>query len=117
VDGELLQPPRPLPWYPDNLGWHMSFSRAQLRKLPWLSDIHEWMKKANDAGSITRQEAVSMVPPLLLDVEPHHRVGGWGVGRWSGWWVGGWVRGWGGGAVDGCVGGWVGGWGGGLKGM
>ena len=25
-------------------------------------------------GSITRQEAVSMVPPLFLDVEPHHRV-------------------------------------------
>jgi len=27
-----------------------------------------------DAGNITRQEAVSMLPPLLLDVKPHHSV-------------------------------------------
>jgi multisite-specific tRNA:(cytosine-C5)-methyltransferase/tRNA (cytosine34-C5)-methyltransferase len=53
----------------------MDFSRGHLRKLPWLAEIHEWMKKANDGGSITRQEAVSMVPPLLLDVESHHKVG------------------------------------------
>ena len=30
--------------------------------------------QANDAGSISRQEAVSMVPPLFLDVHPHHTV-------------------------------------------
>lgn len=74
LDGEALDPPRPLPWYPDNLAWHLSFSRNQLRKLSWLSDIHEFMKSANEHGSITRQEAVSMVPPLLLDVQPHHKV-------------------------------------------
>ncbi|GFH09075.1 SAM_MT_RSMB_NOP domain-containing protein, partial [Haematococcus lacustris] len=32
------------------------------------------MKKANDNGSISRQEAVSMVPPLFLDVHPHHKL-------------------------------------------
>jgi 16S rRNA C967 or C1407 C5-methylase (RsmB/RsmF family) len=52
----------------------MNFSRNQLRKLSWLRDIHEWMKAANEAGSITRQEAVSMVPPMFMDVQPHHRV-------------------------------------------
>ncbi len=26
-------------------------------------------------GNISRQEAVSMIPPLLLDVKPHHKVG------------------------------------------
>ena len=25
-------------------------------------------------GNISRQEAVSMIPPLLLDVKPHHKV-------------------------------------------
>ena len=25
-------------------------------------------------GGVSRQEAVSMIPPLLLQVEPHHRV-------------------------------------------
>lgn len=69
-----MDPPRPLPWYPNNLAWHMNFSRGQLRKLSWLEEIHEFMKAANDAGSITRQEAVSMVPPLFMDVQPHHKV-------------------------------------------
>jgi hypothetical protein len=52
----------------------MNFSRGQLRKLSWLAEIHEYMKAANEAGSITRQEAVSMVPPLFMDVQPHHKV-------------------------------------------
>lgn len=52
----------------------MSFSRGQLRKLPILAEIHELLKRENEAGSITRQEAVSMVPPLFLAVESHHRV-------------------------------------------
>lgn len=42
--------------------------------MPLLEDIHKFMVKANDVGSISRQEAVSMVPPLFLDVRPHHRV-------------------------------------------
>eukprot|EP00897_Mesotaenium_endlicherianum_P001484 jgi/Mesen1/1363/ME000013S00855 len=74
VDGEKLDPPRPLPWYPSNLAWHMSFSRTQLRKLPILLKVFDFMKRENEIGSITRQEAVSMVPPLLLDVQPHHFV-------------------------------------------
>jgi len=34
--------------------------------------LHKWMKQHTDNGNITRQEAVSMVPPLALDVQPHH---------------------------------------------
>lgn len=52
----------------------MAFSRAQLRKLPILKQVHELIIRENDAGAITRQEAVSMIPSLLLDVQPHHRV-------------------------------------------
>lgn len=74
LDGEVVDPPKPLPWYPNKLAWHMNFSRGQLRKLSWLAEIHEFMKAANEAGSITRQEAVSMVPPLFMDVQPHHKV-------------------------------------------
>ena len=29
---------------------------------------------SQEGGHITRQEAVSMIPPLLMDVKPHHRV-------------------------------------------
>jgi 16S rRNA C967 or C1407 C5-methylase (RsmB/RsmF family) len=63
-----------MPWYPNKLAWHMNFSRAQLRKSPMLAGLHEFIKRENDAGSISRQEAVSMVPPLFLDVQPHHYV-------------------------------------------
>ncbi|GAB2232154.1 hypothetical protein Drorol1_Dr00011181 [Drosera rotundifolia] len=65
---------RPLPWYPDNLAWHSNFSRNQLRKNQTLERFHEFLKQANEIGNITRQEAVSMVPPLFLDVHPDHFV-------------------------------------------
>ncbi|CAG9464524.1 unnamed protein product [Pedinophyceae sp. YPF-701] len=74
VDGEVIAPPRPLKWYPRELAWQLSFSRKQLRKVPHLESIHEFLKVQNEAGGITRQEAVSMVPPLLLNVRPEHRV-------------------------------------------
>ncbi|XP_062099920.1 uncharacterized protein LOC133805778 [Humulus lupulus] len=65
---------KPLPWYPDNLAWHLNFSRMQLRKNQNLERFHEFLKLANEIGNITRQEAVSMVPPLLLDVSADHSV-------------------------------------------
>jgi 16S rRNA C967 or C1407 C5-methylase (RsmB/RsmF family) len=39
-----------------------------------LAALHTFIKRENEVGSITRQEAVSMVPPLLLGVLPAHRV-------------------------------------------
>ncbi|KAG7671388.1 hypothetical protein Ndes2526A_g02089 [Nannochloris sp. 'desiccata'] len=74
IDGEVINPPSVLPWYPDKLGWQYDFSRTQLRKIPILKDLHEFMKRETEIGAITRQEAVSMVPPLFLDAQPHHRV-------------------------------------------
>lgn len=68
------EPIRPLPWYPDNLAWHLNFSRMQLRKNQALERFHEFLKQENEVGNITRQEAVSMVPPLFLDVLPHHHI-------------------------------------------
>ncbi|KAK9670696.1 hypothetical protein RND81_13G218800 [Saponaria officinalis] len=65
---------RPLPWYPEKLAWHSNFSRNQLRKNQTLERFHEFLKLANEIGNITRQEAVSMVPPLFLDVHPDHYV-------------------------------------------
>ena len=81
LQGEDLQPPRALEWYPNQLAWHLTFSRTQLRKSPALARIHDLIKRENEAGSITRQEAVSMVPPLFLGVEPHHMVSlaAWGL--------------------------------------
>ena len=69
-----MQPPVAIPWYPAKLAWQLDANRAQLRKIAALGRLHDFMKRENDAGGITRQEAVSMIPPLLLDVQPHHLV-------------------------------------------
>ena len=74
VDGEKLEPPEPLPWYPGERAFRMNCSKKQLRKMPELEALHEFVKRENEFGSITRQEEVSMIPPFFMDVEPHHNV-------------------------------------------
>ncbi|VAI02033.1 unnamed protein product [Triticum turgidum subsp. durum] len=64
----------PLPWYPGNLAWHLNLSRKQLRKNPALESFHEFLKHESEVGNITRQEAVSMVPPLFLNVQAGHHI-------------------------------------------
>ena len=74
VEGERLVPPSPLPWYPQKLAWQLTYSRTQLRKLDSLNAVHELLKQENVSGGITRQEAVSMAPPLFLDIQSHHKA-------------------------------------------
>lgn len=64
----------PLPWIPDGLGWQLSTSRVEIRKSERLQMIHNFLISETEAGFISRQEAVSMIPPLVLDVKPHHKV-------------------------------------------
>lgn len=64
----------PLTWYPGNLAWRLNFSRKQLRKTEALESFHEFLKHESEVGNITRQEAVSMVPPLFLNVQPDHHI-------------------------------------------
>ena len=74
VDGEAVEAPAPIPWYPNHLGWHYEVSRQQIKKLPEFKAFHEFLVSEMATGKIARQEAVSMIPPLLVDVEPHHFV-------------------------------------------
>ena len=46
----------------------------QIRKVDALRPCHDFLVRANDVGDISRQEVVSMIPPLLLGVQPHHKV-------------------------------------------
>ena len=65
-------------WYPDNKGWQMMAGRTELRKAarfdPRCKVMHKFLVTETESGNINRQEAVSMVPPLLLDVRPEHTV-------------------------------------------
>mmetsp|Transcript_19149 Transcript_19149/g.22101 ORF Transcript_19149/g.22101 Transcript_19149/m.22101 type:complete len:229 (+) Transcript_19149:21-707(+) len=61
-------------FYPDNLLYQIPISRETLRKNEVLQSIHKFMQMCNDSGLLTRQEIVSMIPPLLLDVRPGHKI-------------------------------------------
>ncbi|KAI9239310.1 MAG: S-adenosyl-L-methionine-dependent methyltransferase [Podila humilis] len=74
VDGVIADPPRPLAWYPDELGWHFDVPRTLLKKSPEYAKFHQFLVAETEVGNISRQEAVSMIPPLLLDVQPQHWV-------------------------------------------
>ncbi|KAF8605675.1 S-adenosyl-L-methionine-dependent methyltransferase [Ceratobasidium sp. AG-I] len=73
-EGQILNPPRQLPWYPDGLGWQLNVSKSALRKTPELKKFHNFLVYETEVGNVSRQEAVSMIPPLLLDLQPHHNV-------------------------------------------
>jgi hypothetical protein len=34
IDGDLIEAPKPLPWYPHKLAWQFDFSRSQVRSPP-----------------------------------------------------------------------------------
>lgn len=63
---------KPLSWCAG--AYQLGVDRKTIRKAEGLEQLHQWLIQHTNSGNITRQEAVSMVPPLALDVHPHHRV-------------------------------------------
>jgi hypothetical protein len=51
IDGVRIEPPKPLPWYPDNLGWQVNAPRLVIKKSPEFQKFHKFM--------VTETEAVS----------------------------------------------------------
>ncbi|KAI6134775.1 S-adenosyl-L-methionine-dependent methyltransferase [Pisolithus croceorrhizus] len=73
-EGETIPPPTQIPWYPDGLAWQFNVSKKVLRKSPEFKKFHSFLVHETEVGNISRQEAVSMLPPLFMDVQPHHKV-------------------------------------------
>ncbi|KAF8156676.1 S-adenosyl-L-methionine-dependent methyltransferase [Crassisporium funariophilum] len=73
-EGQQIPPPVQIPWYPDGLAWHFNVPKKVLRRSPEFKKFHSFLVFETEVGNISRQEGVSMLPPLFLDVEPHHRV-------------------------------------------
>lgn len=73
-EGEKVDPPTQIEWYPEDLAWHFDVRKNVLRKSPEFKRLHQFLVYETEVGSISRQEAVSMLPPLLLDVRPEHLV-------------------------------------------
>ncbi|XP_075069004.1 RNA cytosine C(5)-methyltransferase NSUN2 [Mixophyes fleayi] len=74
VEGQKIEAPQPLSWYPDELAWHTNLSRKIIRKSPELEKFHQFLVNETESGNVSRQEAVSMIPPVLLNVQPHHKI-------------------------------------------
>ncbi|GLE02429.1 hypothetical protein PINS_up011267 [Pythium insidiosum] len=69
----------PIAWYPlPNVAWQLDCGRVALSKSApkhaAVKAFHSCLLDATDAGTIDRQEAVSMLPVLFLDVAPGQRV-------------------------------------------
>ncbi|XP_055715572.1 tRNA (cytosine(34)-C(5))-methyltransferase [Phlebotomus papatasi] len=73
-EGEKIEKPFALPWYPGELAWQLQLSRKDIRRSEVFYRLHNFLIAETNAGSISRQETVSMIPPIVLDVKPHHRV-------------------------------------------
>ena len=74
IEGEPCPIPENIPWYKGGLAWQIDMSRPMLRHSEELFSLHQFLVSEVERGSIARQEAVSMIPPLVLDVKPHHTV-------------------------------------------
>mmetsp|Transcript_6000 Transcript_6000/g.8737 ORF Transcript_6000/g.8737 Transcript_6000/m.8737 type:complete len:834 (-) Transcript_6000:439-2940(-) len=65
-------PAKRIPFIPH--AYQLSVDRRTLRRNPKLEHFHNWLKEQVDAGFITRQETVSMIPPVVLAPEPTHGI-------------------------------------------
>ncbi|XP_046386703.1 tRNA (cytosine(34)-C(5))-methyltransferase isoform X2 [Ischnura elegans] len=70
----LNKRPKCIPWYPDQLAWQLQLTRKDIRRSEAYVRLHNFLISETECGSISRQEVVSMIPPLVLDVKPHHKV-------------------------------------------
>lgn len=73
-DDDKLRVPTCLSWYPDRMAWQLSLTRKEIRREESFFKLHNFLVSETESGNISRQETVSMIPPLVLDVKPHHAV-------------------------------------------
>ncbi|KAI5463463.1 NOL1/NOP2/sun family protein [Mariannaea sp. PMI_226] len=69
-DGTPVAPPNAVPWYPDELAWWMTTPKNVIRKFPPFAAFQKFLVSETSVGNISRQEVVSMIPPLLMDLRP-----------------------------------------------
>lgn len=69
-EGRYVEAPQPVDWYPDKLAWYMTTPKAVIRRFPPFANFQKFLVSESDVGNITRQEVVSMIPPLVMDLKP-----------------------------------------------
>lgn len=74
VGVDEVEKPKCLTWYPDHLAWQFDITRKDIRRSEHLFKLHNFLISETNAGAISRQEAVSMIPPIVLDVKSTDKV-------------------------------------------
>lgn len=68
--GQPVEPPSPVEWFPEKLAWSMTTPKQVVRKFPPFASFQKFLVSETTVGNISRQEIVSMIPPLLMDIKP-----------------------------------------------
>ncbi|KAL8731487.1 MAG: hypothetical protein Q9181_004285 [Wetmoreana brouardii] len=69
-EGAKVEPPVPVSWFPNQLAWQMTTPKNVVRKFPPFKSFQQFLVSETSVGNISRQEIVSMIPPLLMDIKP-----------------------------------------------
>ena len=73
-EGRPVELPKPIPWFPEGLAYSMTTPKSVVRKYEPFKEFQKFLVSETGVGNISRQEQVSMIPPLLLDVRAEHSV-------------------------------------------
>jgi len=66
--------PKTLNWYPEAMAYQLNVTRKDIRREEVYFRLHNFLVAEAESGNISRQETVSMIPPIVLGVQPHHKV-------------------------------------------
>ena len=69
---KIITPAQSIPYIPH--AYQLSIDKRTIKRNDKLAEFHEWLKIQTAAGFLTRQETVSMIPPIVLGVKPKHMV-------------------------------------------
>ncbi|SMN18488.1 similar to Saccharomyces cerevisiae YBL024W NCL1 S-adenosyl-L-methionine-dependent tRNA: m5C-methyltransferase [Maudiozyma saulgeensis] len=73
-EGIPIKRPSKLKWYPRSMAWQIDVPKRVMRKNEMFKKTQRFLVLETNAGNISRQEAVSMVPPLLMDIQSNHKI-------------------------------------------
>ncbi|KAK8159834.1 cytosine-5--methyltransferase NCL1 [Phyllosticta citrichinensis] len=69
-EGKPVPPPTQIEWFPEKLAWQMTTPKNVIRKFPPFASFQKFLVSETTVGNISRQEIVSMIPPLVMDIKP-----------------------------------------------
>ena len=69
---KTIEAAKKVPFIPH--AYQLNVDRQTIRRNPQLEPFHEWLKIQTQSGFVTRQETVSMIPPVVLNPEPSDLV-------------------------------------------